>query len=103
MLLIAAAALAASTASDAGGDKRVIDPASSGNYCPDLPAGRTFIFDKPLVQAVPRSRLPAGRTFTFDKSLVRSIPLSTLPVGRIFVQRRADPCSVVDPAGVQGG
>jgi hypothetical protein len=102
-MLFLVAALAASTASDASEDKRVVDPTPSVNYCPDLPAGRTFIFDKPLVQAVPRSRLPAGRTFMFDKSLVRSIPLSTLPVGRIFVQRRADTCSAVDPEGVQGG
>ena len=103
MLLLAAAVLAASTASDAGEDKRVIDRILSGNYCADLPAGRMFIFDKPLVQAVPRSSLPAGRTFMFDKPLVQSIPLSKLPGSRIFVQRRADPCSVVDPAGAQGG
>ena len=104
MLLIAAAALAASATFNVSGNMRVSDPTPRGGYCPEALAERTFMFDKPLVQPVPSSRLPAGRTFMFDKPLVQSIPLSKLPGGRIFVplDRRIDGCSAVYPAGVQG-
>jgi hypothetical protein len=103
VLLIAAAALAASTATDVSRDMQVIDPTPRGSYCPEALAGRTFMFDKPLVEPAP-SGLPGRRTFIFDKPLVRSIPLSKLPGGRISVplDRRVNSCSAVYPAGIQG-
>jgi len=102
-MLFLVAALAASTAPDVSRNMQVVDPTPRGSYCPETLAGRTFIFDKPLVQPVPSSQLPAGRTFMFDKPLVQSIPLSKLPGDRTVVplDRRIDGCSAVYPAGAQ--
>jgi hypothetical protein len=108
MMLLLAAALATATTPEAVRDMRVVDPAPHSGNCPDtslskLPAGRTFLFDKPLVETLPPSALRGGRTFTFDKPLVKSAPLSTLPADRTVIplDRRIDGCSAVYPAGVQ--
>jgi len=108
MMLLLAAALATAMTPEPMRDMRVVDPAPRFRYCPDtslskLPAGRTFMFDKPLVETLPPSALSPGRTFMFDKPLVKSAPLSTLPADRTVIplDRRIDGCSAVYPAGVQ--